>query len=142
MATGSSFTVDIDTHVLEQIIRNTPEHIKAFLDAEAESMVNDIKRSFANSPATGNTRKRGSKTHVSASPGNPPRVDMSALTNSMTWEPDGDHRRLIMDGVKYGVILELGNTRHNYVWPFMGPAFERENRAFAQHAQDAGLVKP
>jgi len=125
-ATEIDVKFEVDKEVLEQILRNLPEAIGTFMDKEAETVVNDIKLSFGTSPAP---------------PNNPPGVDLDNLRDSMDWTPDGDYRRYIHDGVEYGVYLELGNTRHNYVWPFMGPAIERENKVFAEHARDEGLIK-
>lgn len=123
----ADFTFTVDASVLEAIMRNLPEQIERFLDEEAELVKNDIMLSFGTSPAP---------------PNNPPGVDTGTLRASIVWERDGQQRRRIMDGVEYGVYLELGSTRHHFKWPFMGPAFERERGLFADHARDAGLVKP
>lgn len=119
-----SFTVD--KKVLEQIRRNLPENIGRFMDKEAEFVVNDIKQSFGTSPAPANE---------------PPGVDTGNLRNSIGWERDGNERRLITAGAEYAVYLELGSTRHGFVWPFMKPALVREERVFAEHARQEGLVK-
>ena len=117
---------EVDKEVLEQILKNLDSNLMRFMDKEAETVVNDIILSFGTSPAP---------------PNNPPGVDTEALRGSIGWKPDGDYRRIIHDGVVYGVVLELGSTRHGFVWPFMGPAIERENRVFPEHARDEGLIK-
>jgi hypothetical protein len=116
----------LDDKIMKEIIHSSPERLEQFLDEEAEAVVNDIVLSFGSSPAAHNS---------------PPGVDTGTLRASITWSRDGKLRRKVMDGVLYGVILELGSTRHPYRWPFMGPAFERERSAFADHAQNYGLVK-
>jgi len=129
MAKGAiDFHIDkLDLDVLRRMIRTTPGRAQDFLDAEAETIVNDVKLSFGTSPAPANQ---------------PPGVDTGTLRASIRWEREGDWERRILDGVLYGVILEWGSTRHNFVWPFMSPAFEREQRVFGGHARDWEIVKP
>lgn len=123
---SASFRVEVDDTVLRKLISSTPEHIKAFMDAQAEDVKNDIRLSFGESPSP---------------PGMPPGVDTGTLTNSMDWTPDGDTTRYIHDGVEYGVYLEFG-TEKMLPRPFMGPAFERKRQNIGEQAQQFGLVKP
>jgi len=125
MVNGASFSVSIDKRRLEQVIRETPRQLEQFMDKEAEGMVNDIRMSFGTSPS---------------SPGAPPGVDTGTLRASIRWERAGQFARRIMDGVEYGVHLELG-TEKMAPRPFMGPAFERERGMIDKHLKMEGLVK-
>jgi hypothetical protein len=122
--TSAKLTVKVDTRKLQELIRTQPQKISDFLDAEAESIVNDVKLSFGESPSA---------------PGKPPGVDTGALRNSITWKADGRFTRLIQDGVEYGVYLEFG-TEHILPRPFMSPAFERERRDLGDHAKAWGII--
>lgn len=139
---SASFRVEVDDTVLRKLISSTPEHIKAFMDAQAEDMKNDIILSFGESPSP---------------PGFPPGVDTGTLRDSIDWESDGTTKRYIYDGVWYGAYLEFGTERAIAEGfegfneegrggmaprPFMGPAFERKRRNIGEQAQRFGLVKP
>ncbi len=138
MANDSKVVLDVKG--LEQLIRDEPEIVGRWLDAEAEAMVTDIKLSMNTSPA-GETYTRGSITHTASQPGYPPNIDTAALINSIRWERDGLLTRNIMDGVAHGIMMEDG-TETILPRPFMAPAFARESKAIGQSARDnLGLDK-
>lgn len=115
-----------DTRVLQRLIRETPERADDLLRAAAEEIKNDIVLSFTVSPS---------------SPGEPPGVDSDALRGSMRSKPDGRMRYLVMDGVEYGVYLELG-TEKMAARPFVAPMFEEwRRRKFTAFAKAFGLLK-
>ena len=93
------------------------------LKALAEHGVTIVKTSMEDSPAGGNTYARGSKTHTSAIPGNPPRPDTATLINSMMSEMVKFLVYRIYTQVDYAEPLEFGSTRwaNGAAFPFMGP---------------------
>jgi phage gpG-like protein len=113
----------IDFGPLEKIVRDLPDVTSDFLDAEAETMVNDVKLSFGTSPA-GRSYQRAGVTHIASQPGFPPNADTGTLRAAINWQPDGPLTRTISDGVEYGAFLEFGTVRMG-ARPFMGPALER-----------------
>lgn len=100
-------TVKFKKNDLKRIANAAPDAADRAIGALAQAMKNHIVENFGSSPA---------------SPGNPPGVDTGALRASMHVQSMGKLHREVRDGVEYGVYLELGSTRHSYVWPFMGPA--------------------
>jgi hypothetical protein len=115
---------ELDTRVLDGILANSDVQLEEWLDALAEDIVSDIKLSFGESPSQ---------------PGEPPGVDTGALRASMHWEPDGRLRRVIMDGVEYGLYLEEGTTTLQ-PRPFVQPVFHFWRSQVGKHAADFGLL--
>lgn len=131
----TDFKINLDLRVLQRIIGQTPETLRQFMDREAERMVNDIKLSFGKGPP-GRAYKRGEdKWHIASAPPGPPAVDMNALRGSIKWRSAGDLSREIMDGVEYGIYLEMGTTKMD-PRPFMKPAFERERQTLKDRFPD------
>lgn len=125
----------IDFGPLEKIVRDLPDVTSDFLDAEAETMVNDVKLSFGTSPA-GRSYQRAGVTHIASQPGFPPNADTGTLRASIHWTAEGQLSRTISDGVAYGVMLEFGTVRMA-PRPFMGPALERLRAGFLDRLRDA-----
>jgi hypothetical protein len=128
----------VDTHIMKEIMKNTPAAIEEFLDKEAEAVVNDVKLSMQQSPPIG--PRYGM--HVASAAGNAPRIHLGNLVNAIDWAADGKFRRVVYDAVGYGgywQYLELGIGMD--ARPSLGPAFERERRLFARHAESEGLIK-
>lgn len=122
---SAEFRIEIDTAKLDAVIRETPGQVEALLDSLAETLKNDIVLSFGTSPSA---------------PGDPPGVDTGALRASMGWKSEGDKRRVVHDGVEYGVMLEFGVERIA-PRPFMGPAFERMRAKLPDYVRNFGLIK-
>ena len=118
--------ITVDTSIMDRVIRETPGQVDALLDSLAETLKNDIVLSFGESPSA---------------PGEPPGVDTGTLRASMTWESQGAGKRVVRDGVDYGIHLEFG---HENVAPrpFVGPAFERMRVKLADYVRDFGVIKP
>jgi hypothetical protein len=115
-----------DTRVLQRLIRETPDKADDLLRAAAEEIKNDIVLSFTVSPS---------------SPGEPPGVDSNTLRGSMRSKPEGKLRYLVLDGVEYGIYLELG-TERMAARPFVAPMFEEwRTRKFATFAKAFGVLK-
>jgi len=125
MAKSTELIVTVDIEGIDRLVREMPGRVSDFMDAEAETTVNDIKLSFGTSPSA---------------PGDPPGVDTGALRNSIMWEPVNRFTRDVMDGVEYGIYLEFGTDRGMAPRPFMGPALKRRERAFTRDAIEFGLV--
>lgn len=111
-----------DSRVLHQIAGALPDTVDGFLRAVSTEIVSDIKLSMGTSPP-GEEYKRGLKTHIASQPGYPPNPDLGALVNSIRWKRERQGRYIIVDGVIYGAILELGSERVA-ARPFMKPVFE------------------
>ena len=124
--------ITVDTSIMDRVIRETPGQVDALLDSLAETLKNDIVLSFGTSPS---------------SPGDPPGVDTGTLRASIGWKSEGDRRRVVHDGVEYGVYLEYGTESETggvkmAPRPFMGPAFERMRVKLADYVRDFGVIKP
>lgn len=128
-SSAANFRVEVDTEKLNYLARHLPERLAAFMDQEAEAVVNDIKLSFGTSPS---------------SPGDPPGVDTGTLRAAQTWGSDnqGDTLRRVIyaRNVDYDIHLEFGTVKMA-ARPYMGPAIERERRVLPGRLKDAGLTK-
>lgn len=124
-----SESVKLDLSGLKRIRQNEPDALKAWFDGFTEDMVSRIKLSFGTSP-DGETYTRGGVEHVASVPGYPPNVDIGALMGSIRWEPEGDLKRVIMDGVEYGIHLEDVLNR-----PFMAPVFTDAQKRIGEDAR-------
>jgi len=100
--------VTLDDAVLQRIIRETPGKLDAYMAEAAENINNDIVQSFGISPAP---------------PDGPPGVDTGQLRASMHVEKQGLLNYRVMDGVDYGLRLEIGDTQNGAAWPFINPVF-------------------
>jgi hypothetical protein len=114
----------VDTHVMRQIITDTPQRASDFTTAFAESIVTDMKTSMSVSPSA---------------PGDTPGVDTGTLRASIHQEEVGPYTRHIMDGVGYGIYLEFG-TSDMAPRPWFVPAFHRAEDRFGQAALEYGLI--
>lgn len=112
----------VDTDVLDRLIRKAPGALEELLDMASQSIVDDIKLSFGTGPA-GRVYVRGRRSHIASVQGNPPNVDTGALRASLYWKRSGRFKRMIADGVPYGVNLEMGIGVGRR--PFMRPVLER-----------------
>lgn len=130
-----------DKRKLQKIIKEQPKASGRWLTHVAEEMVGDIKQSMTDSPASGQVYSRGAgRTHTASSPGNPPRPDMGALINSIRQRNVGNLHKEIVDGVEYGVKLELG-TEKIAARPFVRPVFEEWRKKILSHAEKNLVVK-
>lgn len=112
--------ISVDDRILRQMIQEHPQKVSDWLDGVAESITNEIKLSFGDSPP-GKTYGR----HVASLPGYPPNVDTGNLRASMRWRADGRLTRIVEDGTMYGVELELGLRSNVAARPFVRPVFAR-----------------
>lgn len=120
---SSGITIEADVRKLRQLANDMPSLLEATLASVAEELVNDVKLSMTNSPATGESYRRGSRVHVASSSPNPPRPDMGTLIASIRWQREKSLTYRIEDGVEYGIAMELG-TENIEPRPFMRPMFE------------------
>ena len=121
---STDFQWHLDDREMRELIQNTPDKLDAWLREVATEILGDIVESFGTSPSV---------------PGDPPGVDTGALRASMKVEQDGDLRYLLMDGVEYGVHLELG-TEKMEARPFITPKFEEWQDKLGESARDEGLL--
>lgn len=115
---------DVDLRPLERLIADNPATVQRFGRMLAQEGTNDIVTSF---------------TPGRSLPGQPPGVDTGALRASMRWQRTGTYQWDIMDGVEYGIELELGRS-NMAARPFVNPAFERLRRNIPQIAQEISWV--
>lgn len=116
----ATVNVKIQYNNLPELIQRAPVEVDAAMRALASHGEAYVKNSFGSAPP-GRVSTRGSRTHVAASPGYPPNVDIGTLRASIHVERMGRMHYQIADGVEYGQYLEFGSSRHNFRWPFMGP---------------------
>lgn len=114
--------VKIDVRGLEEFVSAMPDVVDRVLRETATDIVTDIKLSFNTSPA-GRTYKRGARTHVASQAGYAPNVDTGMLRNSIRWQKVDDAHYEVVDGVRYGYMLETGTGRI-VARPFVQPVFE------------------
>lgn len=113
----------VDARRLNRLIASLPGAADDALNAAAHEALAQIVLSFNTSPA-GETYTHGSIEHAASQPGYPPNVDTGALRASMRVEKAGTLEYLVMDGVEYGVYLELG-TEEMAARPFVTPVIEQ-----------------
>ena len=114
--------VRIKKNNLKKLAQMAPAKAEAALAVLGEEGVNIAKESMLDSPATGRTYKRGRKTHVASSPGNPPRPDKAILLNSLRHESRGQLVRVIVAASDHAEPQEFGSAARNLApRPFMGP---------------------
>ena len=110
------------TKEAEQLItRNAVRHVNRV----ANYFRNEVMKDMRNTPKTGNTYKRGKKTHTASSEGNPPAIDTGRLVSSITMRPATAFGKTptakVSTNVEYSQYLELVYNR-----PFMS----KESKAF------------
>lgn len=129
--------VVLDTTLMDQIIANDQKR-DLWIRGIAHQMLGDIVISMAESPPSGKSYPRGSRSHTASSPGNPPRIDVSTLVNSLGVRKIRAKAYAIEDGVEYGVKLELGIGVA--ARPFMRPVFINWAKMIGRAAQRGQLV--
>ena len=127
--------VVVDTSVLEALPDRTEATVSAFLDAESEQTVNDIKLSIQEVSIG---RMYGG--HIASRPGDAPNIDEGVLINSYTWKHKGSHTRVIMSDDEKAPWLEMG-TENMLPRPHVGPALERLRERLPRDAKRFRLVK-
>ena len=143
MSGGGGLSISrVDKRRLNQLVRQLPGAVDEALDAAAHEALAQIVLSFNSSPA-GRTYERDGVEHTASSPGYPPNIDIGNLSGSMRVEKTGTLEYQVMDGVEYGVHLELG-TERMAARPFVTPVFEAMRqgefgRAMKRYLEDAGL---
>jgi hypothetical protein len=108
--------------VLKKYQVNASRHVNRVLN----NFRRDITMNMRNTPKTGMTYKKGGKTHVASSAGNPPAIDTSRLVSSIQIKPSTPTIKpvgKVFTNVEYSQLLELYKDR-----PFMG----KESRAYQQ----------
>ena len=131
----------VDLRRLKTIVATLPGAADDALNAAAQDAVAQIQLSFNTSPA-GRTYVHEGVEHVASQPGYPPNVDINALRASMRAEKAGPLEYQVMDGVEYGVYLELG-TERMAARPFVTPVIEamrqgEMGRAMKRYLQETG----
>ena len=131
----------VDMRRLQTIVSTLPRAADDALNAAAQDALAQIQLSFNSSPA-GRTYTHGSVEHTASAPGYPPNVDTGALRASMRVEKAGNLEYQVMDGVEYGVYLELGTARMA-ARPFVTPMIEAMRqgelgRAMKRYLQETG----
>ena len=101
------FDFKADTKKIDQIINNDTKR-DMLIRATAQQAAGNMQMSMTNSPATGKTYRRGSKTHIASSPGNPPRVDMGTLRASILPVKIASKKHAIRTSVLHGFETEFG----------------------------------
>jgi hypothetical protein len=126
-----------DFREIDRLISQKPTELDDWLAGLAERMNNDIKLSFGSGPG-GRQYIRGAVVHVASKKGSPPNVDTGALRASMRVERKGKLSYQIVDGVNYGVFLELGTERMGHR-PFVAPVFEEWRKRWPDDLKRANL---
>ena len=109
--------------------KNIPNEITERLAIGANDIRNTIILSMRNTPKTGKHYKRGKKTHIASSSGNPPAIDSGDLLKSIIF----DVRKMevevgsIIDIPPYPRYLEEG-TKKMDARPWLEPAVEKHQQ--------------
>lgn len=134
--------VRIIKNKFQELKEKSPQKAGQALRQLALEGVSIARESMLESPATGRDYARGGRTHTASSPGNPPRVDMGNLINTLHIENRGSFSQAIIAGggaEGYAEWLEFGTTKMA-ARPFMGPmALEVERlvpRVFDKFLED------
>lgn len=142
MPRGGLTITRVDLRRMQQIARDLPGALDDALNATAHEALAEIVLSFGSGPA-GRTYTHEGVSHVASSPGHPPNVDTGALRASMRAEKTGSLEYQVMDGVEYGVYLELG-TERMAARPFVTPVIEQMRqgefgRMMRRYLEDTGI---
>jgi hypothetical protein len=142
MPRGGLTITRVDLRRMQQIARDLPDALDDALNATAHEALAEIVLSFGSGPA-GRTYTHEGVSHVASSPGHPPNVDTGALRASMRAEKTGSLEYQVMDGVEYGVYLELG-TERMAARPFVTPVIEQMRqgefgRMMRRYLEDTGV---
>lgn len=113
--------IRVNTKGLDDLIREEPKRVDAWLRGVAIQMVGDIKTSFNSGPA-GRTYKRGTRYHIASRPYNAPNTDTGALIGSIRHEAAGDLAYRIVAGGVAAEYLEYGTAKMQ-PRPYMRPVF-------------------
>lgn len=130
MASGANFT--LDTRVMDQMIDDEAAR-DLFIREVGTEMVSDMQLSMLESPATGRAYRRGGRTHIASSPGNPPRVDMGTLWASLKLRKIRPKAYAIETNVRHGLETEVGIGMAARPW--MRPVFIAWNLKLADEAR-------
>lgn len=147
--------IQLDTAILDQLIRNTPETLDRWLAGVAIEVKGDIVLSFDTGPAgityagglVNNRNERGqfsggkhrAQHTASAVPG-PPAVDTGNLRAGIGSDKQGPLSYIVYAQAEYAPYLEL-STERMAARPFFVPIFEQWNRGKLENsAREAGLL--
>lgn len=109
---------------LMKAVVTMPAGVTRELALGANEIRNTIIESMINTPKSGRKYKRGKKTHISSSPGNPPAVDRGELISRILYDVrDMEVEVGNVGGAPYYEFLELG-TKKMEARPSLGPAIE------------------
>lgn len=118
--------IQLDTAILDQLIRNTPEALDRWLPGVAIEVQSDIVLEIS---ALG-----------PSSPGDPPGVDTGNLRAGIGTDKQGPLSYIVYAQAEYAAYLELGTERMG-ARPFFMPIFEQWNRGKLENsARQAGLL--
>lgn len=98
----------------ERITENIDKRVvKPLMTLIGTEYTNDVKQRMVNSPRSGRTYKRGTRTHKASAPGEPPAPDTGDLLKSVRF-------RLRREGNSW--VLEAGSTRKKALYLEFGAA--------------------
>lgn len=104
---------------LKKLSSGEADKILGAIALEGEAIV---KRLVEDSPATGRTYSRGTRSHTASSPGNPPRADTGNYKNSTQADRVKPLEHRIVTSAEYAVWLEFGVPENNLLpRPAHGP---------------------
>lgn len=119
---AKTLRVKIKKNDFLKLARLAPAEADKAIRALAQEGVNIVKASMLDSPATGLSYRRGSKTHVASSPGSAPRPDSGTLINTIQAVSRGQAKQAVVAGTEYAKPQEFGSGARNLApRPFMGP---------------------
>lgn len=125
--------IRIDTAGFRRVLAQEPGRVATWLDGVAEQMITEMRLSMGTSPAGRRYERGRGRTHVASQPGYPPNVDTGTLRASLRWVRDGQFKRILTDGVEYGLALEDGVGMKPRPW--MRPVFDKWRREIETDAR-------
>lgn len=118
--------IQLDTAILDQLIRNTPQALDRWLAGVAIEVQGDIVLEISDPGPS--------------SPGDPPGVDTGNLRAGIGSDKQGPLSYIVYAQAEYAAYLELGTERMG-ARPFFMPIFEQWNRGKLENsAREAGLL--
>lgn len=90
---------------------NAQAEIGRAVQAQAITMVSNVKRSIQRGPKTGRYYKRRNITHRASAPYEAPATDTGALVSSLYYTQDGPYSATIGSRLPYAYQLEFGTFR-------------------------------
>jgi HK97 gp10 family phage protein len=110
--------------ILDKLEQQSNDYYTKVINYAVNQVRNEAILGIQQTPRTGKRYKRGKKTHIASSAGNPPAIDTGRLLNSINYAIKNRYTGEVYASTEYAAALEFGTVRMA-ARPFMQPALEK-----------------